>query len=608
MPHQSQTRRRTCRAIAAALCLLALTAPATAGAQSVAVKYQRLVARERAVRQVSSPAPVLLRTIAKSYEAITRAHPSSGYADNALWQAAGLLALAYERSGDRRDRDRAADLLTWLRKEYPTGSLAKQAGPKLAALQPSASPVATAPAPAPPAAAPPATASPVTSPAVPTSPAPATRAATTPPARTAAASTRTTASTSATPAPPVRSVPLPPSAPATSVRNVTHTKLPRGDRLTIELTAEGSYATNRAGNPDRVILDLANATMAPAVMDRMALVSGTLVKSVNVTKNADETTRFTLEVVGAPRYSTFPLYNPFRLVLDVESEIALPTAAAPVSNSAMTFVGKSTTSSAMSPITEMPPAPATPASTSRGEYSLARQLGLGVSRIVIDPGHGGHDPGAQANGVTEAELVLDIATRVASLISEQPGFDVVLTRRRDEFIALEERTAIANRESADMFISIHANASPQPAARGIETYFLDFASNPQAEALAARENASSAQTMRLLPELVKQITLSNKLDESRELARSVQFSLVRRLAPQSSGLRDLGVKRAPFVVLIGAQMPSVLAEVSFLTNRTDANLLKQNVHRQRIAQAIADAVIKYRSSLKKVTTAAETAK
>jgi N-acetylmuramoyl-L-alanine amidase len=157
-----------------------------------------------------------------------------------------------------------------------------------------------------------------------------------------------------------------------------------------------------------------------------------------------------------------------------------------------------------------------------------------------------------------------------------------------------------------MFISIHANASPQPAARGIETYFLDFATNPQAEALAARENASSAQTMRLLPELVKAITLSNKLDESRELARSLQFSLVRRLAPQSRGLRDLGVKRAPFVVLIGAQMPSVLAEVSFLTNRTDAALLKQNAHRQRIAQAIADAVFKYTSSLKKVTAAANT--
>jgi N-acetylmuramoyl-L-alanine amidase len=249
-------------------------------------------------------------------------------------------------------------------------------------------------------------------------------------------------------------------------------------------------------------------------------------------------------------------------------------------------------------------APVPPASTSRGDYSLARQLGLGVSRIVIDAGHGGHDPGAQANGVTEAELVLDVALRLEKLLKDQPGFAPVLTRSTDDFIALQERTAIANRESADLFLSIHANASRQPTARGVETYLLNFATNPQAEAVAARENASSGQTMGTLPEILKAIALNNKLAESRELATIVQTSMVRRLAAQNKGMRDLGVKQAPFVVLIGAQMPSVLAEISFVTNKSDASLLKQNAYRQRIAQALFDAILKYQASLKKVTTIA----
>jgi N-acetylmuramoyl-L-alanine amidase len=242
---------------------------------------------------------------------------------------------------------------------------------------------------------------------------------------------------------------------------------------------------------------------------------------------------------------------------------------------------------------------------SHGDYSLARQLGLGVSRIVIDAGHGGHDPGAQSNGINEAELVLDVALRLEKLLRDQPGIDVVLTRRTDEFIPLEERTAIANREAADLFLSIHANASRQPAARGIETYFLNFATNPAAEAVAARENATSDRTMGRLPELVKTIALNNKVVESRELATTVQTSLMRRMRTQNKSLRDLGVKQAPFVVLIGAQMPSVLAEISFVTNKSEAALLKQPAYRQKIAQALFEGVLRYQGSLKKVTAVTE---
>jgi len=172
-------------------------------------------------------------------------------------------------------------------------------------------------------------------------------------------------------------------------------------------------------------------------------------------------------------------------------------------------------------------------------------------------------------------------------------------------VPLEERTAIANRESADLFLSIHANASRNPAAHGIETYYLSFASTADAEAVAARENSASERAMHNLPDIIKAIALNNKLDESRDLASMVQESMVTRLRRSHKGLRNLGVKKAPFVVLIGAGMPSVLAEISFLTNRQEAQLLKTAGYKQKIAEALHDAVMKYRRALKRQATIAD---
>jgi N-acetylmuramoyl-L-alanine amidase len=239
-----------------------------------------------------------------------------------------------------------------------------------------------------------------------------------------------------------------------------------------------------------------------------------------------------------------------------------------------------------------------------GGFSIARQLGLGVSRIVIDPGHGGHDPGAAGRDVSEAELVLDVSLRLEKLLQKVAGMEVVLTRRTDEFVSLQERTAIANREGADLFLSIHANASDSPFARGVETYFLNFANNLGAAGVAARENAASGQAMAALPDLVKMIALNNKLDESRDLATIVQHAMIERLRGVNKSLKDLGVKQAPFAVLIGAAMPSVLAEVSFVTNTQDARQLRSPAYRQRIAEALANAVRKYQTSLKSVSTVA----
>jgi N-acetylmuramoyl-L-alanine amidase len=220
---------------------------------------------------------------------------------------------------------------------------------------------------------------------------------------------------------------------------------------------------------------------------------------------------------------------------------------------------------------------------------------------VIDPGHGGHDPGGVIRGTTEAQIVLDVALRLEKLLENVPGVEVILTRRTDDFLTLQERTAIANREGADLFLSIHANANANTQASGVETYFLNFATNSSAAAIAARENATSGQAMGALPDFLKTIALNNKMDESRDFATLVQRSMVDVLRPNNKTLRDLGVKQAPFVVLIGASMPSVLAEISFLTNVQEARLLRTQTYRQKIAEALYDAIRKYQSSLRSDT-------
>ena len=424
----------------------------------------------------------------------------------------------------------------------------------------------------------------------------------------------------------------------TVVRSVSRTPLPRGERITIELSDEVSYVSERIPNPDRVYFDFKMATVPSTVVGAVhALGASPLIPAIRIARHSDEVTRLVLALGGNARHSAFPMYAPFRLVIDVEGPAPAAdrgqpadrgqTGVRPGSDLGQTGVkpesdpGLTPTPPTPAPTPPTPavlavasaahvppsptlPPPLPPSALPRGDYSLARQLGLGVARIVIDAGHGGHDPGAQSNGLREADLVLDVALRVEKLLKDVPGVDVVLTRRTDEFIALEERTAIANREGADLFLSIHANASRQTSAHGLETYFLNFATNPAAEAVAARENATSGRTMGNLPELVRTIALNSKVVESRELATIVQTSMVRRLRLQNKGVRDLGVKQAPFVVLIGAQMPSVLAEIAFVTNRAEANFLKQQAYRQRIAQSLADAVVKYQASLKKVATVA----
>ena len=241
--------------------------------------------------------------------------------------------------------------------------------------------------------------------------------------------------------------------------------------------------------------------------------------------------------------------------------------------------------------------------TRDGQSTLTRALGLKIGRIVIDAGHGGHDTGTIGpTGLMEKDLCLDVALRLGKIIQQRlPGADVVYTRSDDTFIPLEERTHIANEARADLFISIHANSSHDHQARGIETYYLNLKGSPDAMEVASRENATANESIHDLDDIVKKIARSEKIDESREFASDIQDSLAKRIQKQYKPVKDRGVRKAPFVVLIGADMPSILTEISFLSNPADEQLLKKPEHRQRVAEGLYQGVADYLQSLNSMT-------
>ena len=233
-----------------------------------------------------------------------------------------------------------------------------------------------------------------------------------------------------------------------------------------------------------------------------------------------------------------------------------------------------------------------------GDRSMVRVLGLKIGRIVLDPGHGGHDTGTVGpEGLREKDLVLDVAKRLGALIEDRMGSEVVYTRTDDTFIPLERRTEIANEAKADLFLSIHANSSPMRSAAGVETYYLSFTTSKTALDLAARENAGSQETVYDLQDLLQKIALKDKVEESRDFAARVQTSLFALSAKSNAHAKDRGIKKAPFVVLIGANMPSVLAEIGFISNARDESTMKRGEYRERIAEALFKGVSGYAGTL-----------
>jgi len=244
-----------------------------------------------------------------------------------------------------------------------------------------------------------------------------------------------------------------------------------------------------------------------------------------------------------------------------------------------------------------------PEPTRDGQQSLSRALGLKIGRIVIDAGHGGHDTGTIGpTGLMEKDLCLDVALRVGKLIQQRlPSAEVIYTREDDTFIGLEQRTEIANDARADLFLSVHANSSPDHKARGIETYYLNFTGSSDAMEVATRENAFSENGVHDLQDILKKIVRNEKIGESRDFAGTIQESLAKRLENSNRGDRSRGVRKAPFVVLIGANMPSVLAEISFISNPSDEQWLKKPENRQRIAEGLYHGIETYLQNTNSLT-------
>ena len=358
-----------------------------------------------------------------------------------------------------------------------------------------------------------------------------------------------------------------------ALRHFTH---PNFTRIVVDVGTLREYAPMEDRDPGRIAVDIFQARLNPIVPEETSPSRPDYISRVRITQKTETTVRVSIEVdfSRVERYEVFHVFDPFRIVIDIHPRTPKP-----------------------SPPAVKPPQPAKP--VGKG-YTMARQLGLGVRTVVLDPGHGGADPGCiDATKLYEKDLVLDISLRLRDLLKANTGLDVIMTRETDIAVPLENRTVIANQRRADLFISVHINAFPKPERKGVEVFFLNFSTDPNVNALAARENATTTKTIGEMDKIIRKIVQNSKIIESRELARIVQKSLVRQLSARYSGVVDLGTKGGPFWTLIGAGMPSILVEVSHLSNPVEAKRLREDAYRQAAAKGICDGVIAYLQSLGK---------
>lgn len=403
-----------------------------------------------------------------------------------------------------------------------------------------------------------------------------------------------------------------PVKPAGVVRSIRHRSGGAYTRIVIDQTGTVKFQASELKNPDRLVFDLFNTRMDDTLNSNSLPVNDGILKQVRASQHDADTVRVVLDLASLKNYVAFPLHDPERLVIDVTGESTVAGTAGPAqAETTSNETNNAPQNTDPSPAPEQPnvAAPATrptdtaprlPAKDSDGmKLSLSRQLGLKVKTIAIDAGHGGHDPGAMSkNGLKEKTITLDIAKRLAVLVKDRLGCNVVMTRDKDVFIPLEDRPAIAKTKGADLFVSIHVNANRKRKAKGIETYIQSLrASDRDAMATAARENAMSTKNMSELKSELDRIfadlTKDNKLEESLQLAHTVQASLVETMKPVQGHVVNLGVKRAFFYVLINTEMPSILAEVGFISNPDEEKLLRTESYRQAIAEALFQGVKNY---------------
>jgi N-acetylmuramoyl-L-alanine amidase len=341
------------------------------------------------------------------------------------------------------------------------------------------------------------------------------------------------------------------------IKGIRYWSNERYTRVVVDADGPLKFTKNRLSDPDRLYFDIKNSRLQGKTDPSLHIEDGIL-KKIRTGQFKNDTVRVVLDLHALRSFNAFVLKEPYRLVIDV-------------------FNGKTT-------------------DTKRKEKE---QKGFsGIKRVIIDPGHGGTDPGAIGpGGLREKDVVLSVAKNLGRILIEKYDMEVTYTREKDVFIPLEERTAIANSKKGDLFLSIHTNASRKRKTRGIETYFLNWTNNKESMRVAARENKISVVKMERaqdeLQKILKDLERENKKEESMALARSVQDALVEGLSKDYSRIVDLGVKYALFYVLVGAGMPSVLVEISFISNREEEYRLKQMKYREKIAEYIASGVRQY---------------
>jgi len=378
--------------------------------------------------------------------------------------------------------------------------------------------------------------------------------------------------------------PSPAAQPSTvevyNLRSYTH---PTHTRVVVDIGKLREFSSAELKDPDRIYVDIYQARLNPILLGKTYVARCDYIKEVRIAQKNATTVRVVaeLDLAKVERYQVFPLFDPFRIVIDIfPKETAAPPTTPP---------GQQTPAEKPAKL---------PEPTADG-YSMARQLGLGIQRVVLDPGHGGEDPGAIGKkGQEEKDVVLAVATELRTLLAAK-GLEVIMTRESDIFIPLENRPVIANQQKADLFISIHANANRNRKRRGVQTFYLNFSPDPQVNEIAALENATSTKRIGEMQDTLKKIVQNSKILESRDLAYKIHGNLVKLLSQHYSAVESLGVRGGPFWVLIGGEMPSVLVEISHLSNAQEEERLKSPSYRKQVALGIYEGILEYMRSLGK---------
>jgi N-acetylmuramoyl-L-alanine amidase len=370
------------------------------------------------------------------------------------------------------------------------------------------------------------------------------------------------------------------------VKDIRHWSAPNYTRVVIDLEGPVAYehhllkADPDHDKPRRIYMDLKNARI-PKGIDSAVSIKSDLLQRARAGQYTLDTVRVVLDIERISGYKVFHLYDPFRIVVDVQGTKDADSQLRPKLATKRRDVRKGIRKEEAPDRT----------------VSLARQLGLTVKRIVIDPGHGGKDPGCRIGGQYEKDITLSIARLLAQKLREKIGCEVFLTRDKDIFLSLEQRTAIANMKKADLFISLHVNAHKDQRIHGLETYFLNMATDQSAVLVAARENATSEKSISDLQTILNDLMLNTKINESSRLAHNVQNGMVGGASKMYKDIKSLGVKQAPFYVLIGAEMPAILVEVGFLSNSRERQRLVSRKYQENVTDGIYAGIRSYIESI-----------